>query len=61
MSNLHFFRTINAGKTPHKNEDQSVTGMFCLNVSKSASESTESEGSPEHVTQVHVKFYNFTL
>lgn len=32
-----------------------MAGMFCLNVSKSTSE-TESEGSPKHVTQVHVEF-----
>ena len=45
------FRTINAGKTPNKNEDQSVAGMFCLNVSKSASEADD-EGSPTRVSQV---------
>lgn len=46
-----FFRAINAGKTPHKNEDQSVAGMFCLNVSKLTQES-DGDGSPTHVTQV---------
>ena len=45
------FRAINAGKTPHRNEDQSVAGMFCLNVCKSSSE-TDGGGSPRHVTQV---------
>ena len=48
------FRTINAGKTPKKNEDQSVAGMFCLNVSKSASEADD-EGSPTHVSQVQLR------
>ena len=45
------FRAINAGKTPHRNEDQSVAGMFCLNVCKSSNE-TDGGGSPRHVTQV---------
>ena len=43
--NVLFYRTINAGKTPNKNEDQSVAGMFCLNVSKSSGEADD-EGSP---------------
>ena len=44
-------RTINAGKTPNKNEDQAVAGMFCLNVSKSSNEADD-RGSPTLVTQV---------
>ncbi|XP_020618959.1 protein phosphatase 1H-like [Orbicella faveolata] len=59
--NAGYAETINAGKTPHKNEDQSVTGMFCLNVSKSTSESTESEGSPEHVTQIKIPYAYFGI
>ena len=61
-----FFRAINAGKTPHKNEDQSVAGMFCLNVSKLTQES-DGDGSPTHVTQVcmsvwsNLKFHYFQL
>ena len=61
-----FFRAINAGKTPHKNEDQSVAGMFCLNVSKLTQES-DGDGSPTHVTQVcmsvwsNLKFHHFQL
>ena len=49
--NVLFYRTINAGKTPNKNEDQSVAGMFCLNVSKSSGEADD-EGSPTRVSQV---------
>ena len=41
--NVLFYRTINAGKTPNKNEDQSVAGMFCLNVSKSSGEAGVSQ------------------
>ena len=37
-----------------------MTGMFCLNVSKSTSETAESEGSPKHITQVLVEFYMST-
>ena len=61
-----FFRAINAGKTPHKNEDQSVAGMFCLNVSKLTQES-DGDGSPTHVTQVcmsvwsNLEFHHFQL
>ena len=49
-----FYRTINAGKTPNKNEDQSVAGMFCLNVSKSSGE-PDDEGSPTRVSQVQLR------
>ena len=52
--NVLFYRTINAGKTPNKNEDQSVAGMFCLNVSKSSGEADD-EGSPTRVSQVLLK------
>ena len=52
--NVLFYRTINAGKTPNKNEDQSVAGMFCLNVSKSSGEADD-EGSPTRVSQVQLR------
>ena len=52
MSFSVLFRTINAGKTPHKNEDQSVAGMFCLNVSNSSCESDD-DNIPMHVMQVY--------
>ena len=52
--NVLFYRTINAGKTPNKNEDQSVAGMFCLNVSKSSGKADD-EGSPTRVSQVQLR------
>ena len=42
------------GKTPNKNEGQSVAGMFCLNVSKSSGEADD-EGSPTRVSQVQLR------
>ena len=44
LKQIHVLRNSLVNKR-FKNEDQSVTGMFCLNVSKSTNE-TESEGSP---------------
>nr|XP_058969527.1 protein phosphatase 1J-like [Pocillopora verrucosa] len=56
--NAGYAEAINAGKTPHKNEDQSVAGMFCLNVSKLTQES-DGDGSPTHVTQTKIPYAYF--
>ena len=52
--NVLFYRTINAGKTPNKNEDQSVAGMFRLNARKSSCKADD-EGSPTRVSQVQLR------
>lgn len=56
--NAGYAETINAGKTPNKNEDQSVAGMFCLNVSKSSGKADD-EGSPTRVSQTKIPYAYF--
>lgn len=58
--NAGYAETINAGKTPNKNEDQAVAGMFCLNVSKSSNEADD-RGSPTLVTQTKIPYAYFGI
>lgn len=56
--NAGYAEAINAGKTPNKNEDQAVTGMFSLNVSKSIS---DTDDSPTHVIQTKIPYAYFGI
>lgn len=56
--NAGYAEAINAGKTPKKNEDQSVAGMFCLNVRKST-DGPDGTGSPTHVAQTKIPYAYF--
>ncbi|EDO41714.1 predicted protein, partial [Nematostella vectensis] len=59
--NAGYAEAINAGKTLHKNEDQALAGMFCLNLDKKTRPAGNEAGrsSPTHITQTKIPYACF--